>query len=152
MVGFITPSRGLSAIPVSSICEEGFFQVIHSGQVISEKGELIDGAIRIDRNEIKSFDRVGSVGNALGSQVFELKSGRFFRLIDRFNSDNYVIGYEVIPCPKKCKTCPTNCRTEKKRVIYYARQQRISDTDIPVKVARKRINCFANTVPKVDCK
>lgn len=51
-----------------------------------------------------------------------------------------------------CAPCPTGCRTEKRTEVYYARPQRISDSDVQVKVARKVVKCEeVNSTPTIDC-
>ncbi len=133
-------------------CEPGYYEPIASGKIIVENGEEIYGAIRISRSDIRSFDQVGSVGNAEGSRVFELHDGRHFILIDRFNSLNYVIGYEVVPCRKKCYPCPTSCTRKIQNTIYYAHPTRTSESDIVITMGRKVVKCVPGaTVPRVDC-
>jgi len=152
------PLSGLGYVPfpVAEKCERGYFQIEHSGIVVSESGEQIDGATRIYRTQIKSFEVVGRVGNAEGSLVFQMTDGRYFRLIDVFNAEQYVIGYEVVPCrdnvqKTSCLPCPTNCKTVPRKTVYFARQQRIADSDIAVQFSRKRITCNGVRTPRVDC-
>lgn len=143
---------GLGSLPSPDKCDPGYYEPISSGKIIVENGEEIYGALRIDRAAIRSFDTVGHVGNSDGARVFELLDGRRFILIDRYNSLNYVIGYEVVPCKNKCFPCPTSCRTVQTRTVYYARPTRTSPTDVEIKVSRKKITCSTDsTIPKVDC-
>ncbi|MBK9249349.1 MAG: hypothetical protein IPM69_14860 [Ignavibacteria bacterium] len=152
------PLSGLGSVtfPVVDRCESGYFQIVHSGSVISESGVQIDGAVRIFRTQIKSFEVVGRVGYAEGTLVFQMTDGRFFRLIDAYNAEQYVIGYEVVPCRDKalkisCLPCPTNCKTETLNTVYYARKQRTTESDIIVKFSRKFTRCDGALTPRVDC-
>ncbi|MBK9249348.1 MAG: hypothetical protein IPM69_14855 [Ignavibacteria bacterium] len=51
-----------------------------------------------------------------------------------------------------CAPCPTGCRTEIRKEVYHARQQRISPSDVAVKVSRKIVKCEdVGGVPKIAC-
>lgn len=170
--GFSAPLQGLALqglgdVPFPArgegldVCEAGYYRVVHSGQSVIERGEQIDGAVRIFRSQIKSFDIVGRVAKADGTLVFEMLDGRKFRLIDRFNADEYVIGYIVEPCPlpfaappfaAPCAPCPTGCTTVTKNEVYYARKSRKNANDIPIQMNRRIIKCEDSaSAPRPSC-
>ncbi|MFN8359297.1 MAG: hypothetical protein U0264_05220 [Candidatus Kapaibacterium sp.] len=51
-----------------------------------------------------------------------------------------------------CAPCPTGCRTETRKLVYYARPTRSSPSDVAIKVARKIVKCEdVSGVPKIAC-
>ncbi len=151
---------------VGPCASSGSFRRIHSGMVISEKGDQIDGAIRIMRTEIANFDRAGFLDSSdkqyPGASIFQTADGRYYMMLDRFNANDYLIGYEVIPCvdttivqavaPRTCTPCQENCRKEMQPVMYYARKQRSSESDIPIVFNSKVVRCIPRQQqPKLAC-
>ena len=52
----------------------------------------------------------------------------------------------------RCPPCPTNCVTTKKTQTYFARPQKMNDTDVPVMVNRKVVKCDdTSTGFQTDC-
>lgn len=145
-VGLMT-SRSTSPVARAGKCSGvGTYRRVHSGQVIEERGEMVQGAIRIPRTEIESFDTVGymddSDGVYAGARIFKTSNNIYFNLIDRYNSQLYVVGYQVIPCVEfLCKPCPDNCKKQQSVETFYARKVKQNDTDVPVVINRKILKC-----------
>ncbi len=45
------------------------------------------------------------------------------------------------PNPLKCPKCPTNCKKQEQKTMYYARANKTSESDIPIVMNRKIIKC-----------
>ncbi len=109
------------------------------------------GAMVVNGSGVEVY--YGNVGGYDGALKFYLKEGEFYTDLNQVTCK----GASASSTPRirsstDCPACPTNCRTETKKQTYFARPQKLSETDIPIVMNKKIVKCENTTsAPQQSC-